>query len=320
MIIVLTISVMMMVLFAGCGTNAGRMADDKINIVCTIFPQYDWVREIVGDSDSVEVTLLIKSGTDLHSYQPTADDIITISTADIFIYVGGVSDAWVDNALKQAENPDIKIVNMLDVLGDSLKEEEIAEGMEDEHEEHDSETEYDEHVWLSVKNAIVLCSSITDTICEADEENRSIYESNSSEYIEKLRKLDSDYKNVVENAKYDTILFGDRFPFVYLTEDYDIKYYAAFAGCSAETEASFETVAFLAEKLNELKLPAVITVDASDKALAETIISSTKAKNQAILVMNSMQSVTEADIEAGMTYFDIMRDNLEVLGEALVSE
>ena len=334
--VVLTILVMMMTLLTGCGTNAGKMSDDKINVVCTIFPQYDWIREIVGDVENIEVTLLLKNGTDMHSYQATADDIITVSNADVFIYVGGASDAWVDNALKQAANPDMKVVNMMDILGDSLKEEEIVEGMESEHdhddeehsegdvhdengdhEEHSEDIEYDEHVWLSLNNSITLCNSITEVMCEVDAANRAIYEENCKTYVDKLSALDKEYKNVVENSKYDTILFGDRFPFVYMVKDYGINYYAAFVGCSAETEASFETVTFLAERLNEYGLPVVLTVEGSNQSLAKTIVENSKEKNQTILTMNSMQSVTEADINNGATYISIMQDNLKVLEQAL---
>lgn len=314
---------------SGCGNNiVSSQGSDKIEVVCTIFPQYDWVREIIGDSDNIELSLLVDNGVDLHSYQPTADDIITISECDVFIYVGGESDAWVENILAQASNKDMTVINMIEILGESVKEEEIVEGMDDGHAHDENHTdedadgnsaEYDEHIWLSLKNAVSLCGYITDVLGQLDADNQDIYDSNLQAYTDKLNALDAEYKNAVDTRVYDTVLFGDRFPFLYMVKDYGINYYAAFAGCSAETEASFETVAFLAGRLNELGLPVVLVAEDSDKSLADTIISSTDRKDQTVLVMNSMQSVTEKDINEGETYIGIMQDNLVILKQALGS-
>lgn len=343
---------------AGCGASSagvvsgtGAASDGKLQVVTTIFPEYDWVREIAGQgensvdtsaADKVEITMLLDNGVDIHSFQPTAADIAKISMCDVFIYVGGESDAWVNDALKEAVNKDMTVINLMEILGDEVKEEEIVPGMQDsveghgvtdatpeteEHEEendsedshhHDEgEIEYDEHVWLSLKNVMELTSYIADKLSEKDNANESSYRANVTAYNEKLLKLDADYQTAVDNAKTDTILFGDRFPFRYMTEDYGLNYYAAFLGCSAETDASFETVIFLAGKVDELGLPAIFTIEKSDQKIADTIRQNTEAKDQEILTMDSLQSVTKADVEAGETYYGKMTDNLEVLKKAL---
>ncbi|MBR1815375.1 MAG: zinc ABC transporter substrate-binding protein [Lachnospiraceae bacterium] len=301
-----------------CSPSGALKDKEKLMIVTTIFPEYDWVREILGDEvDNVELIMLLDNGVDLHSFQPTAQDIANIAVCDIFIYVGGESDGWVDDALAEATNKDMKVINLLDVLGDDVKEEEVIEGMEGEEDEGDEEVEYDEHVWLSLKNAQALVQKISDTICEADSEHKSLYEENTSTYIEKLKSLDEEYQAVVNEGTKDTILFGDRFPFRYMVDDYGLNYYAAFSGCSAETEASFETIVFLSDKLDELGLDYIFVIENSNEDIAKTIIENTKSKNQQILKINSMQGVTAKDVEEGVTYLSIMDNNLNVLKEAL---
>lgn len=472
---------------------------DKFSIVTTTFPQYDWVRQILGDKiDDVELTLLMDDGVDLHSYQPTVDDIAKISTCDMFIYVGGESDTWVNNVLDTALNKDIIAINMVESLGDKVKEEEIIEGMEhdhghsheidandvhdrplsdwagtwatienalesgaldeyikhnaeesgndfevqkasyserwksefkefeitdssidfgnglteykyagykllesdsgssvwygfeaansssiprfiafndhgtggsghdeDEHDDHEDEHdtphfhlrygneslealtsienwsptfflsdatgeeiaeamsghshghESDEHVWLSLKNAEILATCIQKELATLDSENASTYAANLEDYTTKLTQLDNEYKSVVDNASNKTLLFGDRFPFRYLVDDYNISYFAAFSGCSAESEASFETVAFLSNKTDELNLKNIMVIENSDQSIAKTIIDNTSNKDQKILVMDSIQSVTSQSISSGDTYLSIMERNLEVLKEAL---
>ena len=491
-------------LLAGCGkknaAEKGESDSNKLSVVTTIFPEYDWVKEILGDkADNAEVTMLLSSGVDLHSYQPTADDIVKISDCDLFIYVGGESDKWVDDALKEATNKDMKVIDLLEVLGDSVKTEETVEGMQEtehahdhskevstfedhevqdrslsdwagswqsaypfaldgtlddafaamaeegemtadeyktyyqngyktditniniegdhiaftyedgkkvgsdykyigyyiqnwstgtkaamyrfeavdrtsgapvyiefndhmiesaapehfhirmsnesfdaivdpekswptffpadmtgedlcEHMEghgHDHEEEADEHVWLSLKNAKTLVTAIADALQELDPDNKDTYAANASAYIEKLSALDGAYQAAVDGAARKTVLFGDRFPFRYLVDDYGLSYYAAFAGCSAESEASFETVSFLAKKVDELKLPCVLTIEGKNHKIAETIVENTAEKNQKILTMDSMQSTTSEDVANGTTYLSVMEQNLSVLKEAL---
>ena len=488
--------------FSGCAKQNGNINTEnttksensnKLSIVTTIFPEYDWVREIMGDkADNAEITMLLDNSVDLHSYQPTADDIVKISDCDLFIYVGGESDGWVDDALKNATNKDMKVINLLDVLKDDVKTEEAMPGMQaeeghnhgvtdfadsdvqdrslsdwggkwqsvypyildgtldpvmekkaesgtktaEEYKEsyityyetdiekisidgntitytrkdststatYDSEgfyirhkddgskqvrykyqkasgdadsptyivfsdhnissaepehfhlyfgedgfdslveegkhfptfypasltgaeiteemleheeKEYDEHVWLSLKNAKVLCSAISAMLQEIDPENKDIYAANASAYIEKLSDLDNEYAEVINSASTKTLLFGDRFPFRYMVDDYGLSYYAAFAGCSAETEASFETIWFLAKKSDELKLNCILTIEGTQHKIAETIKENTSDKNQKILTMDSMQSTTSKDVSNGTTYISVMEKNLSALKEAL---
>ena len=320
-------------MLAGCGKQKDddtTDTTDKLSIVTTIFPEYDWVRQILGDkADNADVTMLLDNGVDLHSYQPTADDIVKISDCDLFIYVGGESDGWVEDALKNATNKDMKVVNLLEVLGDKVKNEEVVEGMqEEEHEhedgeeheegeEHEHEEEADEHVWLSLKNAEVLVGTISNALQEVDPGNKDAYAANADAYVKKLSALDAEYQTAVDNAARKTVLFGDRFPFRYLVDDYGLNYYAAFVGCSAETEASFETISFLAKKVDELKLPCVLTIEGKNHKIAETIVKNTAPKSQKILTMDSMQSTTSKDVASSTTYFSVMEKNLAVLKEAL---
>lgn len=337
---IVLVAVMVVCCLAGCGKNKEVNAASKeeategqIKIVTTIFPEYDWVKEILGDmAEAADITLLLDKGVDLHSYQPTADDIMKISTCDLFIYVGGESDEWVEDALETATNKDMKVINLLDVLGDSVKAEEIVEGMQVEEHEHDGEEEHehygeeaheydeeemDEHVWLSLRNAEILCKAISEALTEIDPDNKAIYEENVSKYISELASMDEAYQEMVNSSTYKTVLFGDRFPFRYLVDDYGLSYYAAFVGCSAESEASFETITFLSGKVDELGLNSVMTLEKSDKKIAKTIVENTQSKSQSIDELNSMQSTTMKDIENGATYISIMQKNLEVLEKVL---
>lgn len=307
---------MLVGVLAGCGKQNDTNQTDKLSIVTTIFPEYDWVREILGDkADNAEITMLLDNGVDLHSYQPTADDIVKISDCDLFIYVGGESDEWVEDALRNAANGNMKVINLLEVLGDSVKTEEIVEGMQEE--EYEYEEEADEHVWLSLKNAKMLVRVISKALQELDPNNKDIYAANADAYVKKLSALDAEYQAAVDAASNKTILFGDRFPFRYLVDDYGLRYYAAFVGCSAETEAGFETISFLAKRVDELKLPCVLTIEGAQHKIAETVVRNTTAKNQRVLTMDSMQSTTSKDVKNGTTYLSVMEKNLSVLKEAL---
>ena len=322
-------------------------ANKKFSVVCTIFPEYDWIRQLVGDKkDNYEITYLLDKGVDLHSYQPTAEDIAKIANCDLFVYVGGESDGWVNDALKESKNDKMQVVNLLETLGKNVKPEEVVEGMqeEDEHDhdhddkdhddkdhddkdhdhedadhdhDHEEETEYDEHVWLSLRNATVLVNTLAEKLQIIDPENKDYYATTAADYTAKLGDLDSRYLATIKKAKVKTVLFGDRFPFRYLVDDYGLKYYAAFVGCSAETEASFETVAFLAKKTDDLKLKSVLVIENSDQKIAKKIVETTKDKSQNIVVLNSMQSITNEDIANGATYLSIMESNLKALASAL---
>ena len=367
-IIILLVTVLLG--FSGCGSSdksagaKGETPKPRLKIVATIFPEYSWTKELLGSYEKdVELTLLAKKGVDMHSYQPSAEDILRIANCDLFLYVGGESDKWVDKALKESGNPKRRVLNLMKLMGDRAKVEEEVEGMEkhdhhehdkdahahqekdkqdEKHEHHDKDKqdekhehekehnkdkhdakvhheqpEYDEHVWLSLKNADIVCKAITEELAALDSKNAETYRANYTAYSKKLAALDAQYKEAVTKAPVKAVLFGDRFPFRYLTDDYGLQYYAAFNGCSAETEASFATVAFLAKKMDELKLPAVLTIEGRQHKLAQTIVENTKAKNQKVLTLNSMQSATEEEIKNGITYLAVMEQNLNVFQEAL---
>ena len=327
--------------FTACN-HAKKSDSKKLSIVTTIFPEYDWVMSILGeDKEDADVTMLLDNGVDLHSYQPTAEDILKITTCDMFVYVGGESDEWVDDVLKQATNKDMVVIDLFDVLGDDVKVEEVVEGMEHEHdhdhdEDHDEEhdhdedhdhdhehdhehekPEYDEHVWLSLRHAEVICTRIEAELEKLNPEHKDNYKKNLDAYISELSALDAEYQAVVEKAECKTILFADRFPFRYMADDYGLTYYAAFTGCSAESEASFETIVFLSEKVDELALPAVLTIEGPNHKIAQTVLENTSDPQKKILTMDSLQSTTSEDIKSGKSYLSSMKSNLEVLKEAL---
>lgn len=298
----------------------------KLSIVTTIFPAYDWVKQVVGDNKNVEISFLIDKGVDLHSYQASAADIAKITDSDLFVYVGGDSDDWAEDIIK--ENPNLNYINMVDSIGEAALAEELVEGMQDE-EEHENESEehaneeseheegeeeIDEHVWLSIKNAETIVSAIEAKLAEIDPDNKAEYEKNANDYLAKLDELDKEYKDTLSSIQNKTIIVGDRFPFRYLVNEYGIKYYAAFKGCDAGSEASFETVKFLANKMDELNMTDIFIIDGSKGDLAKTIVDNTKDKNAKVLVLDSMQSTKSSD---NASYLDIMKKNLEVLKEVL---
>ncbi|MDY4186649.1 MAG: metal ABC transporter substrate-binding protein [Candidatus Borkfalkiaceae bacterium] len=325
-IIIAAIAAFSCVIFASCENNENKK--EKLSVVCTIFPEYDWVKELSGgENANIDLKLLLDSGADLHNYQPTVADLATIYACDLFIYVGGESDEWVTAALKNATNKNMKTINLLQVLGEKVKDEEHIDGMQPEkggtdvddsdHNHGEHEHEKDEHVWLSVKNAAVICEKIAAELAVIDSENASVYAENLVKYTQKLNALDDEFLNVVNAAKHKTFVFGDRFPFRYLADDYGINYFAAFSGCSAESEASFETIVFLSEKIDELSLPAVCKIEGSSQKIAEQIKQNTKNKNQKIIAFDSLQSVTASDLKSGKNYISAMQNNLTALKQAL---
>ena len=314
----------------GMDSNAKSSASKKASVVATIYPQYDWLKNILGEyADKVDLKLLIKNGTDLHSYKPSAQDIASIANADLVVYVGGESDEWIEKALEATPKAGRMQVNLMQVLGDRVKEEEVVEGMqaEEEAEEHEGEhhhhehaeaPENDEHIWLSLKNAQILVKNLAESVSKIDTANAPVYRANAIIYASKLHDLDWAYDSTVSNASQKTILFGDRFPFRYMVDDYGIKYYAAFVGCSAESEASFETVAFLAGMMDSLSLPVIFTIDGSRSNVALAVRNASKnSKSVPVLQLNSMQSVTDEQIRSGVDYMSIMKSNLETLKKGL---
>lgn len=323
-------------MLAGCAPKQ-QQNTTKLKIVATTFPQYDWIREIIGkDNTNVDLQLLMKNGGDLHSYQPTAGDIANIADANLFVYVGGESDEWVDDALEEKTNKDMKVVNMMQTLGDDIDEEE--EGLEKESEDHDhdhddkdhddkdhddkdhDEIEYDEHVWLSLKRAQKIVKAIADELVELDPTNAKKYQANAEAYIAKLSSLDKSYESTVNTVKDKTWIFADRMPFHYLAKDYGITTYAAFNGCSTETNASFDTIVTLAKYVDEFGINHIMTIEGSDHKLAKAVIENTAEKNQEILTLNSLQSVSQSDIDKGLTYYGAMEENLKVLAQSFNTE
>ena len=296
---------------------------NSLSIIGTIFPQYDWTRQILGErSGHMDLILLQDTRVDLHNFQPSVRDMVTISSCDLFIYVGGDSDFWVEDVLRQAANPDMIVINLLELLGDAaLLEDELDHDDHHHHHHHhtgdDDELEFDEHVWLSLKNAVIFCSAIADALSVLDPEFSTVYSANLTSYIDELNDLDAEYATILDGLPNRILLFGDRFPFRYLIEDYGLEYYAAFSGCSAETEASFQTIVFLARRMDEHNLRNIMVTESSDQSIARTVIDSSSAGDQNILVLDSMQSVTADDVQSGVTYISIMQNNLQVLKNAL---
>lgn len=284
--------------FALCGCAETENADGKIGVVCTGFPQYDWTKELInGNDDKYELILLTENGADIHSFAPSADDIIKIKQSDLIIYNGGESDSWIEEYARET-----KSVNMLAAVGEDV--------MLDK-----EENEPDEHTWLSISNAKKLCEAIAAALAELDPSSAESYEANGTAYEKKLDELDAKYAEMCANAPGNAVVTADRFPFRYLFEDYGIEYFAAFSGCSAETEASFETVKLLSEKAENA--PVVMVTDNGNLKLAKTVVSNTSDKEKPIESLNSMQSVTRADIDGGMNYLAVMAENLSVLEKAL---
>ena len=297
----------LILLLAGCGQ---RKDEQKLQVVAAIFPEYDWVRQIVGEDDSMEITLLVDDGVDPHSFQPSVSDMVTAANCDLLIYGGGESDRWLEKL--EATNPNRKDIALLPLLGEQAHEEEIVEGMEAEAEEG----EMDEHVWLSLRNADLFCQAITEALCSLNPEKSDVYRTNLCAYQQQLSTLDAQYQDAIANAAKDTIVVCDRFPFRYLVEDYGIQYYAAFPGCSAETGASFETVVFLSDKIKELNLNALLVTEGSDGRLAQTVAQNAGNAAMPVLTLNSMQSVS-AEQAKQLDYLSVMTENLAVLQQAL---
>jgi len=297
-------------LASGCGTRD----DGKITILCTVFPLYDWVKNIVGDSETVEVSLLITNGSDLHSYQPSAEDIIRISSADLFFYVGGSSDAWVEETLKTQASDDRIDVKMTEIPEIRLRETCIDSTVEHHNHDHGG---VDEHLWLSLFNAKTASAYVTERLSELDEENAETYRENFDAYAASLEALDADYRALVLSVDSPRLLCADRFPFVYLAEDYGIAYICAFEGCSTDANASPETISRLALALDTHSLGCIVTTERPTAGLAESVRDASRAKDQKILTLNSMQSVTQKEIDGGADYLTIMQQNLNSLRQIL---
>lgn len=292
-----------------CG---GQPEKEGISVVAAIFPEYDWARQIIGDCTGVQLHFLVDDGVDPHSFQPSVADLVTVSECDLLIYGGGESDKWLEDVLAEPANKNIRSIALLPLLGEKAHTEEIVAGMQGS----EAEEEADEHVWLSLRNAALFCTAIAQALCEMDPGQAVHYQANLEAYLKKLSELDEAYRQTVQAASKDTIVVCDRFPYRYLTGDYNLHYYAAFPGCSAETGASFETVVFLADRVRELELDTLLVTETGDQQLAKTVAENAGRGDMAILTLNSMQS-TSAQQAASLDYLSVMEQNRLVLEQAL---
>lgn len=295
--------------FAGC-TATENTDNGKINIVSTIFPQYDFAREITGDKANLK--MLIQPGGESHSYEPTPQDIISIQEADVFLYIGGENDAWVEDILNSVDTTNIEIVKLIDCVELACLDNEEEHNHSHEEEEHSHE--YDEHIWTSPVNAMKMVEVISEAICKADPENANYYNSNTTDYLAELTDLDADFRDVVSNAERTELIFGDRFPLIYFTNEYGLSYHSAFPGCSAETEPSASTIAFLTDKVEEDKIPVILKIELSNSTVADTIASETSTK---VHTFYSCHNLSKAQFDNGESYLSMMKDNVETLKIAL---
>ena len=301
---------------AGCRQAKPSREDGKINVTSVIFPSYDFVRAIAGDR--VNLVMLLPPGTESHSYEPSPKDIIVINESDLFIYSGGKISKWIDKILESTKIPDskMKVLKLVELV--EAVEEEIVEGMEDyDHENGEYEEDhpvFDEHVWTSPLNAIVIVAAIAEALCELDGANADFYRQNAADYSARLNELDAAFRSVVSGAKRNTVIFGDRFPFRYFANTYRLEYFAAFPGCSAESEPSAATIAFLINKVKNERIPVIFHIELSNEKMAKTISEATGAKK---LLFHSCHNVTKKDFASGVNYLDLQKANAVKLKEAL---
>jgi zinc transport system substrate-binding protein len=296
------------VLFAG-GKKDGAANNGKPDVVAANFPAYDFARQVAGDK--VNLYMLLPPGAESHSFEPAPRDIIRIQNSAMFIYTGGESDAWVDRILESMDTAKIHIVRMMDAV--DVVEEEIVEGMEEAEEEEEG-IAYDEHIWTSPKNAIRIVQAIAGVLCEIDSANAELFRHNAQDYVARLEALDREFQAVVDGAKRKTLVFGDRFPFRYFADAYGLEYFAAFPGCSTETECSAATLAFLINKIKAEKIPVVFHIELSNERMADTIAGETGTKK---LLLHACHNISRRDFDSGLTFLEIQKANVPGLKEAL---
>ena len=304
LILVLVLSVSSVFALYGCNNANENMGDEsgKLKIVTTIFPYYDFARNIAGDK--AEVKMLLSPGNEPHSYDPSPSDIVAIENCDVFIYNGGESDEWVDGVLESLQNSDLRVLKMMDYV-DALNEQET---------DHTSGEELDEHIWTSIRNAQKLSKIISETLQDIDAQNSDYYSDNELIYTQLLSNIDSQFESIVENSSRKTVVFGDRFPFLYFVSDYGINYECAFPGCSSETEPSIATVRRLIDFVKDESIPVVFYLEFSNGKTADLIAEDTGAKT---LEFCSCHNVTKEQFESGISYIALMQQNAKNLEEAL---
>lgn len=318
-IILTSVIILTLIILGAFGLSRLRNSKLPTAVVSTIFPGYDFARAVTGDSTKLK--MLVPPGTEIHAFEPTPQDIIDITSSDLFIYVGGESDEWVERLLENNEIPANKTLRLMDII--EPLEEEHVEGMEEEHdhdhhedkhEDHENHIEYDEHIWTSPVNAAKIVEAIKDKLTEIYPSNAALYQSNTEAYINRLFSIDYQIRSLVNNSSKKELIFGDRFPFRYFTNEYGLDYFAAFPGCSEQTEASSSTIAFLIDKVKADDIKVVLKIELTDGKLANTIAEATGAK---VYELNSAHNISLSDFDSGLTYADIMEENLKVLKEAL---
>lgn len=303
---------------SGCGKEQKKETmetgkQEQLNIVTTIFAPYDFARQIVGEKGTV--TMLEPPGGESHSYEPTPQDIISIENCDMFVYIGGESETWVEDLLKDIDTSKVKVVSCMDFV--TALEEETVEGMEaekEEHEDEEGETEYDEHIWTSPENAIAIVKQLSECIQQLDQDNQEFYQQRTQSYLARLEQLDQSFQKVVDNAERKTVIFGDRFPLRYFVEEYGLTYFAAFPGCAEDTEPSAATITFLVDKVKEENIPVVFHIELSNEKIADTICESTGAEK---VLFHSCHNISKDDFSAGVTYLELMEQNVSALEKAL---
>lgn len=316
-VIIISIIVSLLIFYAiiqiGIKLNPNKPKNNnEIKIVTTIFPYYDFARAVIGNDENIH--LLINPGGEIHSYEPTPADIIEIQKANVFIYNGGENDAWVDEILKTIDTSNLTVIKMMDYVDVFEEEDEYIYTEHQEHDEDDEEIEYDEHIWTSPKNAVKLVKTISEKLINIDEKNKEMYEENAENYIKEIENIDNEIQQIVDNSDTKLLIFGDRFPFRYFVEQYGLKYRAAFSGCSSETEPSAGTVAKLITEIKENNIPVVLYIELSSKKVANTLSEETGSK---VMCLQSCQSVSKEEFDAGKTYVSIMKENIETLKVAL---
>lgn len=299
-------------LLSSCSNQNFQQDIGKLSIVATIFPQYDFSRQIAKENANVE--MLLPLGTDSHTFEPTPQDIIKITNSDIFIYTGGESDSWIDSILESIDTTNTKIINLSDICEVLYTEDVIHDTVHEMAQDEAHHHTIDEHFWTSPKNAMLICDAINNTLCEIDSENANDYIKNNEEYKKKLTRLDSDLKSIVNNARRKTLIFGDRFPFRYFTNEYGLEYISAFSGCSHDSEPSIQTIKKLIDTVNTQKLPVVFYTDGSNNNITDTIVAETGAKKR---LFHSCHNLTKEEFQSGITYLKLMQNNAAVLEEAL---
>ena len=287
--------------------SMSAMAGGRLKVVATNFPCYDFARQVCGDG--AEVTMLLKPGTEAHAYDPTPADILAMGNADLFVYIGGESDAWADGILASFDEGDRPAtLRMMDCVSDLVEEDDADAG------HHGAVPEYDEHIWTSPVNAAVMVRALGETLAGLDGADADAFREAANAYAAQIEGIDGALRRLVEGAKRKTLVFADRFPFVYLTREYGLDYVAAFSSCTADTEPSAQTVMALIDRVVSEDIPAVYTIELSTQAVARTVAEETGA---GILTLHSMQTVTQDEFEAGESYVSLMQRNLEALGRGL---